>query len=468
MKKICCFFVSMIFIFAVLSPLAVYANVQYSETEVELLQEGDLPDTDISFTSSSLDDDTLANVKNVIYQNLMNLKGNFSIGKYNVPTSEIALIYSNVINNNPELFYVSSNLSYSYYPSLSTVASISPAYTLSSAEVTEQKALFNNEISKIVSLTDSSMSDLQKALTVHDYICSLAIYPDTGAYGDKTIYHSAYGFVKDRNIVCAGYALMYSAVLKELGIESRYVISDSMSHAWNAICINDKWYNVDLTFDDTTYTQKGANNMCKYSHKYFMKSTSDFDTNKNHTGMSYPDDIECTDTTYDNAFWDNYTCNIVTYNGDYYYLDIDKDNFSLRIIKRDKAGNTSVLNKEIYSCVYGTYSDGVVLPYGQIVKINDILYFTSSLNDSANLNCYDLKTGNEYTFKEISGVCGGLGEIDETIYYALRSDSQNYIEVSKTIMFDNLYPATSSTKGYSPYLDINRDGYINAKDYVQL
>lgn len=467
MKKHLCIFISILVVFAIAFPIAVYANVQYSETTVDLLQEGDLPDTDIAFSSSSLDSETLSSVQNDIYQNLMNSKNNFYIAEYSVPTSEFALIYSNVINNNPELFYVSSNIEYSYISSSKIVATVYPTYTLSSSEITEQKALFDNEINKIVALTDDTMSDLQKALTVHDYICSLAIYPNLN-YGDKDIYHSAYGFIKDRNIVCAGYTLMYSAVMKELNIPCRYVISDSMSHAWNAVYINNNWYNVDLTFDDTSYTSSGSNNMSKYSHKYFMKSSTDFETNKNHKGMTYPDNIECTDTTYDNAFWDNYTCNIVTYNGDYYYLDIDTTNFLLRIIKRDKAGNTTVLNNKSYLCIYGKYSDGIIMPYGQLVKIKDTLYFTTSLNDSANLNCYDLKTGNEYTFYDINGVCGGLGEINGTIYYALKSDTQNYIEINKSDMFTDLYPATSATQGYSPYIDINKDGYINSKDYVQL
>lgn len=468
MKKILCILFSMILFLSCFSAFIVYADVQHNESKVELLQEGDLPDTDISFSSSVLDEETLNKVKDDIYRCMIDLNNFVYIDKYNVPTSEIALIYSNVINNNPELFYVSSNLGYTYFESSKTVARVEPTYTLNASEITEQKIIFDNEIKHIVSLTDDSMSDLQKALTVHDYICSLAIYPNLNYYGDKAIYHSAYGFVKDRNIVCAGYALIYSAVMKSLDIPCRYVISEKMKHAWNAICIDNKWYNVDLTFDDTTYTSTNSNDMGKYSHKYFMKSTDNYQTYKNHNGMIYPDNIECTDTTYDSAFWDNYTCNIITYNGDYYYLDVDTENFALRILKRDIKGNTSVLNKNNYLSVYGKYSDGVIMPYAQIVKINDVLYFTASLNDTADLYCYDLKTDKEYTIKKINGKCGGLGEINGTLYYALTSDTQNYIEINKLDMFDNLYPGTSNTQGYSPYVDINHDGYINAKDYVQI
>ena len=208
----------MILFLSCFSAFIVYADVQHNESNVELLQEGDLPDTDISFSSSVLDEETLNKVKDDIYRCMIDLNKFVYIDKYNVPTSEIALIYSNVINNNPELFYVSSNLGYTYFESSKTVARVEPTYTLNASEITEQKIIFDNEIKHIVSLTDDSMSDLQKALTVHDYICSLAIYPNLNYYGDKAIYHSAYGFVKDRNIVCAGYALIYSAVMKSLDI----------------------------------------------------------------------------------------------------------------------------------------------------------------------------------------------------------------------------------------------------------
>lgn len=457
-----------LFLITVFSPFAVYANVKFGNSTVASEENSDTPDTDINFDFFNPDEKTAKEMENTIIQGLLSMQSRIDLAKYKIPNTQAAIVISNIINGNPDLFFVSTNIAYSYNTTTNYVVSFIPAYALSSvSEINSAKILFNNEMNKILAKTNDGMSDLQKALTVHDYICNFAVYPNFDN-GDEAIYHSAYGFVKDRKIVCAGYALIYSAVMKSLDIPCRYVISEEMKHAWNAICIDNKWYNVDLTFDDTTYTSINSNDMGKYSHKYFMKSTDNYQTYKNYNGMIYPDNIECTDTTYDSAFWDNYTCNIITYNGDYYYLDMDTENFALRILKRDIKGNTSVLNKNNYLSVYGKYSDGVIMPYAQIVKINDVLYFTASLNDTADLYCYDLKTDKEYTIKEINGKCGGLGEINGTLYYALTSDTQNYIEINKLDMFDNLYPGTSNTQGYSPYVDINKDGYINSKDYVQI
>ena len=151
----------MILFLSCFSAFIVYADVQHNESKVQLLQEGDLPDTDISFSSSVLDEETLNKVKDDIYRCMIDLNNFVYIDKYNVPTSEIALIYSNVINNNPELFYVSSNLGYTYFESSKTVARVEPTYTLNASEIKEQKIIFDNEIKHIVSLTDDSMSDLQ-------------------------------------------------------------------------------------------------------------------------------------------------------------------------------------------------------------------------------------------------------------------------------------------------------------------
>ena len=469
LKKLWCLVLSLIMIVGITSPIAVYARTNLYQTHANLIQEGDYSCADISAQSISVDKNTLSEAENTIYQNLMKCESYINIAKYQIPTSEFNIIYSNVINNHPELFYVSSNVGYSYIENpFPQASSIYPVYTMSQNEIASAKIDFDNELNRIISKTDDTMTDLQKALTVHDYICSLAIYPNIDNKNDKDIYHSAYGFVKDRKIVCAGYALIYSAVMNKLNIPCRYVISDKMSHAWNAICIDNKWYNVDLTWDDTSYCSTNENDMSKFSHTNFLKSQSDFETNRGHYDIKYPDGIECTDTTYDNAFWDNYISNIYSYKGDYYYLDLDTENFKINIIKRDKNGNTAIINKNIYKSMYSKYSSGISSPYAYLVKIGNVLYFTASNSTSSRLYYYDLLTNKENEFKTFSNRNMGLGEIDGTLYYALLDDKYSYNHLDKLDIFMELYNATSSVYGFSPYLDINRDGYINAKDYASI
>lgn len=469
MKKFLCITFSVVILFTVCLPFMAMANTRIGKTHVHLLQEGDIVSDDVNMLSASTEDENLAKLEELIYNGLLNADEQIYVEKYSsaYSISETILIYANVINNSPDLFYVSSNIGYGYIESSDTLTRFYPQYAASKSEIADSKKIFNACLDDIVAQTDNSMNDLQKALTVHDYICNYAIYPNLN-YGDKAIYHSAFGYAKDKNIVCAGYALIYSAVMNKLGIPCRYVISDSMAHAWNAIQINNKWYNVDLTWDDTTYTGTNANNMGKYYHGYFLKSTSDFETNREHTGMNYPKGIECTDTSFDDAFWNDVICNIYTYKGDYYYLDIDKDNFLLKIIRRDKNGNTQVINKNQYLCVYSSYSNGVTVPCAQLSKIGNILYFTQSLNSETYINSYDLLSGDERKLTEFSGNSNSLGFDDGVLVYTSSKDTYKSVYVEKEPLFKNIYPSNKEDENYTPYIDVNGDGYINAKDYAQL
>ena len=460
MKKISCIILSLILLISVFAPLSVYANTDIAQDNVPLLQEGEVIDT---FSPKySISDSTLATAQDIIYDGLINVKSYFDLSSYKIPVPEFLLIYSNVINDNPELFYVSSNIEYGYYKSNNTVASVYPKYSCTSAEIESAKDEYNLGMAKALSLVDDTMTDLQKAIVIHDYICSKAIYPTD----DKDIYHSAYGFFKDYKIVCAGYALVYSAILKEIGIPCRYVISNSMEHAWNAVCINGKWYNADLTWDDTTFTTTGKNSMGTYCHIYFLKSTADFEANKGHSDSTFPDNIECTDTSFDDAFWDSLTSNIYVYNGDYYYLDLDAENFYINLIKRDVNANTTRLNTANYQTVYSQYSNGINVPLAKLVRIGDVLYFSHSTNTSAYIRSYDLKTGDTYLVYNHTDKNAGLGEENGILYYSLYSDRYNYLAIDKAPIFDSAYPANKSNSRYNPYVDVNNDGCINSKDYV--
>ena len=61
--------------------------------------------------------------------------------------------------------------------------------------------------------------------------------------------------------VCGGYAEIVRNVFPCIGIEARYVdgpskIEEGIAHAWNQVKIEDKWYNVDLTWDRDRIVQE--------------------------------------------------------------------------------------------------------------------------------------------------------------------------------------------------------------------
>ena len=238
---------------------------------------------------------------------------------------EFDAYYSNIINDNPDLFFVSSSYRY-YYNQSNKVTAVVPQYAMEQAEVEEAMEIFNAGAAKALREVDSSMTDLQKALTIHDYICSYAVYPqiynEDGSYNsslDLDIYHSAYGFFKDYNAVCAGYTLTFSYLMHQLGIDCEYVASGDMEHAWNKIKIGGNWYNIDITYDNADFVDAENTYGLAY-HDCFLKSDTYFNSESGLCHYNYLayDEADATDTTYDSYFWDDVDSRVYTVNGDYY------------------------------------------------------------------------------------------------------------------------------------------------------
>lgn len=156
----------------------------------------------------------------------------------------------------------------------------------------ETKKIFNEVDEKLASvykLVDNSMSEEQKAITIHDYLVSHAEYDLN--YKNYT----SYGVLMEGRGVCQSYALAYMYIMNHLGIETHLISSRAMNHAWNAVKIGGSYYNVDCTFDDPIYDRFG-----QARHTYFLRSTEEME-NLGHTFDNKP--YDCTSTKYSSAFW---------------------------------------------------------------------------------------------------------------------------------------------------------------------
>lgn len=125
------------------------------------------------------------------------------------------------------------------------------------------------EIIKELNLDELNTED--KIKVIHDYIINNTKY-DVGRSDNKiTTYHSdtAYGALIEHYAICGGYADSMKLFLDYLNIPN-YKIS-SENHIWNLVYVNNKWYHLDLTWDDPV-TSNGDDVL---EYDYFLITTDE-------------------------------------------------------------------------------------------------------------------------------------------------------------------------------------------------
>ncbi|MGN0536823.1 MAG: transglutaminase domain-containing protein [Acutalibacteraceae bacterium] len=121
----------------------------------------------------------------------------------------------------------------------------------------------------------NGLSNYEKVKAVHDYIIKLSRYSYLGTG------KGAFWVLYAREPVCMGYALTFYRMMEFCDIPVTYE-TDS-DHAWNKVCLDGYWYNIDLTWDDT-----GGDTV---SYQYFLKSDEDW-TGHTHGGATAPTSLQ--------------------------------------------------------------------------------------------------------------------------------------------------------------------------------
>ncbi len=139
----------------------------------------------------------------------------------------------------------------------------------------------------------ANMTDLQKALALHDWLALNCQYDETKS---RKYAYSEYGAIVEGIAVCQGYTIAYNDLLTRAGIEAEYVAGwlgtayqAPGRHSWSRVTIDGKKYFVDVTSDDVPSNTKG-----RVTHSFFMVSDKKMIF---HSGYN----VHCTDTTYDDS-----------------------------------------------------------------------------------------------------------------------------------------------------------------------
>ena len=190
-----------------------------------------------------------------IVEGFCSFEDSIDIEKFGLPKEALPALLSEIVKDDPFLFYVDSRVSYLYRGD-GCVVTVKPQYTMIPSDVGIAWAYCRRLIDGMVSGIEGS--DGEKALLLHDLICRGFSYDESLKNEDL------YSFLLNGSGTCQAYTSLYTALLRRVGIEAHFVASDAISHMWNLVKLDGEWYHVDVTWDDT------ADNVA--SHRHFLLS----------------------------------------------------------------------------------------------------------------------------------------------------------------------------------------------------
>ncbi len=407
---------------------------------------------------------------NLIFEGLMNVNEFIDISAYRFSPEKVKVLFQDLINHCPELFYTNAYSSYSAMDANSNkyVTRIAPVYMYDKDTISEMKVTYDAELKKITDLIDPEWSDLEKIVFINDYLSLNYTYDDMGLYnegqGKGYAIYDAYGFLTQKTGVCQAYTLTAIALLKSQGIRVSSVASPPMKHIWNVVYLDGYWYHLDITWNDgynnpTLAMDQGGNvfyldsdNPGLVSHDFLLVSDQEIFDDQ-HGDLGHHDwvrDYECLSDKYDDWFWDDLYYPIVEA-GDEWFTAFPQSHI---IISCDiDSGETQEVTEIDLGkwYVWGSNNTFYKQAFSGIGSFEDKLYY----NTSEKVYSYDPKTNVSTELPAIhdasKGRIYGFELCGDTLTYYTTIDPENGQLTSYMLTLEHDVPAVKYTVTY----DIN-------------
>ncbi len=207
----------------------------------------------------------------------------------NADENEVIKAYRAVIEDHPEYFWVNGGYKYVITTfSTHTEIEFTPASQDNVNDIIAKNAKFKVKVQSIVEEANKQETLYDKVLYVHDYIVDNTSYDHDAAenqpddevdeYFDS---RSAYGCLVNGRAVCSGYADAFQCIMQALEIPcggiSGNAVDGGESHAWNYVKLGDYNYQIDVTWDDSSYTDDEGGNAERKSYDYFLVTTEEME-----------------------------------------------------------------------------------------------------------------------------------------------------------------------------------------------
>lgn len=383
----------------------------------------------ITFTGTSNSDDLfLTDTASELLPYFKDQTENFSdyidLYDYKLTPDDLNYIYRNLVYCSPRSYYLlNNNGSYQYYvysdKKENIVYGVTPVYQLDiydedmniitekieaiRPEIDENLSFLDSEVDKIESLLTPGMTDIEKLLTMHNYMNINYDYSyEDYSNGSSQGHNTAMLLARDKKGMCLAFSTLFNYIAMRQNIDTGFVLSyatdgyyTSEYHTWNIVNIQPapgdekKWYHIDVAWDDTLSRGYGSSRL-----DYFL--LSDEKLRSSHEFISgnytvYYDKLFVeTGNEFDYSPWRSASSPIVISNGKWYFVSYSiSDGCS---VLYEYKSDSSV--RKLYSFTDKWFSSpdsssSYASSFSGLGFVNGKLYF----NGSKNIYSYSINSG---------------------------------------------------------------------------
>ncbi len=258
-----------------------------SVTDEELNQFQSLSDIDLS-ESSRLQEglyyyDLLSDAEKTVYSEVLYiLRGMMEDVVISTMDEDVLeKVFGYVLNDHPELFYV-EGYNYTRYSvgNIPQKMTFSGTYNMTPEEVNVHVEKINEYISDFSESLKNSIDkvdDYNIIKFVYEYIIFGTEYDEKAEYNQSIV-----SVMENGRSVCSGYSKTAQILLNSCGIKTTIVLGrvrDGESHSWNLVLADGKYYYMDVTWGDSSYSlrddsEEFSNSLPPVNYNY-MLMTSD-------------------------------------------------------------------------------------------------------------------------------------------------------------------------------------------------
>lgn len=421
----------------------------YSFSSVPIMKSGagDTDETEASsdsstYSVSSLTDEELASI---LYAAAKALVTRVNLAGYNVTLDQLKRGMELIFWYKPDLFYLNATYGYTYYEGTNVAALAILNYRMSNDEIKAARVVFENGLNEIVAQVDSSWSQMEKVLFVHNWIVVNCEYDRSYTYAD------AYSVLTLRKGVCQGYSLLFGAIMAKLGIGVNYVVSVEKTHMWNVVCVDGKWYHLDLTWDDPVCfsgaSNPGVDRLGRVSYDYFLVTDEQI---KDNDHPSWSCSVEVSTEEFTDRFFSDTKSDCVYVDGKWYFVDESTRMLNCYDSAKDITTDLGLSTGKWY--VWGSSSRYYSASYSGVASYDGKVYYSTRNG----IKCYDPAEGKAVTVV--------TADTSNGYVYGMRSKGNGVLEYAISTSYE--VKASAILTSYVGGLDLVEGSSCGLSDYV--